>query len=107
MSPAALAKPETVQTNRTQLRQGQNAILKKAKGRTIVVVKARGREDEKCVLDKRYFDEILESLQSVLETLQITANPRLFNQLLRAGKTIDNDVRSGKLHSFEKAFGDR
>jgi len=107
MSPSALLKPERVRTNRTRLRQEQNAILKKAKGRTVVVVNARGRKDEKCVLDKRYFDEILESFQAALETLQITADHRLFSQLLLAGETIDKDVRAGRLHSLEEAFGGR
>lgn len=105
MSPSALLQPERVETNRSQLRQKQSSVLRKAKGRTVVVVTARGEQDEKCVLDKGYFEEILGKLREALETLEITADSRLFRQLLRAGETIDEDIRLGKLHSWEEAFG--
>ncbi len=105
MSPSALLKPERLQTNRSRLRQEQSSILKKAKGKTVVLVTARNQEDEKCVLDRSYFEELLQRFQAAVETLEITADTRLFNQLLRAGETLDEDVRRGRLHSFEEAFG--
>lgn len=106
MSPVALLKPQRLHTNRTRLRQEQSSVLRKARGRTVIVVTARNDEDEKCVLDRSYFEEILGKLQAALETLEITADPKLFSQLLRAGESIDKEVRRGTLHSFEEAFGD-
>lgn len=46
-------------------------------------------------------------MRSLLETLEIMADRRLFNQILRAAVTLDDDVRSGKLASFEEAFKER
>ncbi len=103
---APLLKPQKVKTSRSELRQRQSFILGRAKGRTVVVVRTRGRE-EKYVLDKAYFEEIMEKLRAALETLEITADTRLFGQLLKAAETIDEDIRRGKLHSLEEAFGGR
>jgi predicted AlkP superfamily phosphohydrolase/phosphomutase len=105
MTVSRLTRPHKVAVNRTQLRQNQNATLRRAKGNRIVVVSARGQE-QKLVLDKEYFDEVLRKLQSALETLEITMDRKMFNQILRAARTLDDDVRRGKLHSFGAAFGD-
>ena len=34
------------------------------------------------------------------------ADTELFEQIMRAAKTLDEDIREGKLHSFEEAFSD-
>ena len=39
-----------------------------------------------------------------METLEIIKDQKLFGQILKASKTIDDDIRLGKLHSFEEAF---
>jgi hypothetical protein len=87
------------------LRQNQSKILGQASGRIIVEVPGWTEEDGKYVVDKRYFDELLRKLRTTVETLEITADPRLFGQILRAAQTIDRDARGGKLHSFDEAFG--
>ena len=99
-----LARPEKVSVNRSQLRQHQSKIFRQAKGRTIVEVTGWSEEDEKYVVDKRYFDDLIQKLRTTLETLEITADPKLFGQILRAAETIDEDTRLGRLHSFEEAF---
>lgn len=58
------------------------------------------------VPDKGYFDEILQRFQSIEETLDITADRRLFHQILAATDTLDEDLKSGKLHSIEEAFAE-
>jgi hypothetical protein len=100
--PTALQK---VRVSRSQLRQNQSKIFKQARGRRVIEVTAWDEEDEKYVVDKRYFNHLLHTLRSTLETLEITANQKLFGQLVQAANTIDTEVRSGKLHSFEEAFG--
>jgi DNA-damage-inducible protein J len=34
-----------------------------------------------------------------------SVDPKLFGQILRAGQTLDQAARKGKLHSFHEAFG--
>jgi hypothetical protein len=105
MATINLALPERVKVNRSQLRQSQSKILRQAKGRTIIEIPGWTEEDGKYVVDKRYFDEVLRRLRATVETLEITADPKLFGQILRAARTIDDDARRGKLHSFDEAFG--
>lgn len=106
MSALTLAHPEKTKVNRSKLRQNQSKILREAKGRRIVEVAGRHPDEEKYVVDKRYFDDLLARLRATVETLEITADPKLFRQILRAADTIEGDLRRGKLHSFEEAFGE-
>jgi len=98
--------PERVKVNRSELRRNQSRIFRRAKGRTIIQVTGWSEEDEKYVVDKRYFDDLLQKLRATVETLEITMDPKLFAQILRAADTIDEHARLGKLHSFEEAFGE-
>jgi hypothetical protein len=88
------------------LRDHLRATLNKAKGSTVVAIAANDREDEKLLLDKNYFDELLTTFKSMMETLEITSDRKLFGQIVRAGSTLEEDTRLGKLHSFEEAFGE-
>ncbi len=106
MAAINLPLPEKVRVNRSELRQSQSKILRQAKGRTIIEVPGWTEEDGKYVVDKRYFDDLLRKLRATVETLEITADPKLFAKILRSAHTIDRDVRTGKLHSFDEAFGD-
>ena len=106
MSPLAAMSPQKVQVNRSQLRQKQSAILGKAKGRTVVVVSdARAGGEVKYILDRLYFEQLWKDLRAAVETLEITTDRKLFNQILRAAETLDADVRDRKLRPFEEAFG--
>ena len=71
-----------------------------------MVLTGRGGAEEKYVLDKRYFNELVAKFRSAVETLEITMDRRLFDRLLAAQDTLDQDIRRGKLHSFEEAFGE-
>lgn len=102
----ALTHPELLEVNRTDLRQNQSRWLKKARGKRILLIKSRDKEDEKVVLDKQYFDEIRKNLESTMETLEIAMDRKLFNQILAAADTLDEDLRLGKLHSLEDAFAE-
>ena len=78
----------------------------RASGHTVVRISASEEGDEKLVLDKKYFDEILQRLRAAAETLEITMDERLFPRIMAAAATLDEDMRLGKLHSFEEAFGE-
>jgi hypothetical protein len=106
MTARALTKPETREVNRSELRQKQRATLNLARGNTVVVISANDEGDEKLLLDKKYFDELVQELHSVMETLEIATDQKVFSQIMRAAKTLEKDTRRGKLHSFEEAFGE-
>jgi len=77
-----------------------------ARGNQVVVITANHEEDEKLLLDKKYFDEIVEKLRAVIETLEITSDQKLFKQILGVAQSLEEDTRLGRLHSFEEAFGE-
>ena len=106
MSAIALMQPEKIEVNRSELRQNQSALFRRAKGKRVLLVTSPNDEDQKYVLDKEYFEQILHQFESLIETLQIAMDRRLFNQILAAADTLEEDIRLGKLHSLEEAFGD-
>jgi hypothetical protein len=106
MSVKALTRPEKKIVNRSELRQKQRATLRMARGHQVVVISANDEEDEKLLLDKKYFDEIVKQLRAVIETLEIIGDQKLFNQILGVSESLEENTRLGKLHSFEEAFGE-
>ena len=107
MTAIALTKPEKHTVNRSELRQKQSATLRLARGNSVVVISANHEEDEKLLVDKRYFDELVQKLRSVVETLEIATDRKLFSQILRAAEHLEDNTRRGKLHSFAEAFGEK
>jgi len=75
-----------------------------ARGNQVVVISATHEEDEKLLLDKRYFEELVQRLRSTIETLEITSNQKLFKQILASVEDLEKNTRLGNLHSFEEAF---
>jgi len=106
MSARALTNAEIHEVSRTELRQHQSALLRRARGRKVLLVKANNEEDEKVVLDKQYFDQIRAELESLVETLEIAMDRKLFDRILAAADTLEEDLRLGKLHSLEEAFAE-
>src|SRR5580658_10913736 len=103
MAALALTKPKMVPVNRTEFRDNLRAKLDQAQGFTVVEISAPKNEDERVLLDKRYFDELVNCLKSLMETLEITTDRKLFQQIRLAASTLEEDTRLGKLHSFEEA----
>ena len=93
-------RPKMTKVDRAELRRDQAAILKKAAGKNVIVVRGRTEDEEKYIVDKRYFEDLLQQLRSTTETLAITADVRLFGNLLKAAETIEGDLRHGKPHSL-------
>jgi hypothetical protein len=107
MSATALTQPERKIVNRSELRQKQSATLRMARGNQVVVISATHEEDEKLLMDKKYFDDIVQKLRAVVETLDIMSNQKLFKQIVGVAATLEEDTRLGRLHSFEEAFGEK
>ena len=72
----------------------------------MLLIKANDEAEEKIVVDKKYFDQMRQKLEAVVETLEIAMDQKLFNQILAAADTLDEDLRLGKLHSLEDAFAE-
>ena len=72
----------------------------------MLLIKSNDPEEERVVLDKQYFDEIHKKLENLVETLEIALDRKLFNQILAAADTLEEDLRLGKLHSLEDAFAE-
>lgn len=106
MMTPTLTQPHKITVNRSDLRQNQSEYLGRARGTSVIKVIGRGAEEDKYVLDKKYFEDLIEQLRSTCETLNVMKDQKLFNQILKASQTIDEDIRLGKLHSFEEAFGE-
>lgn len=102
---AQLIRPEKIPVKRTDLRQNQSEVLSKVRGTTVVVVAGASQAaGEKCILSKQYFEDLVANVESLAETMEIMADRRLFDQILTASATLEEDLRQGKLHSFEEAF---
>jgi hypothetical protein len=97
--------PAKVRVNRTEFRQNQRELLDKAKGRTVVVITGEP-EEEKLVLDMKYFDEIMHRLKASIETLEVAMDKRLLANIMAAANTLDDDMRRGKLHSMDEVFSE-
>lgn len=105
MAAKTLIRPRAVRVNRSDLRQKQRETLNQAKRNTVVVISASDPQDEKLLVDKKYFDELVQRMHSLVETLEIMADRKLFAQILSAAPTLREDAKRGKLHSFEEVFG--
>jgi len=77
-----------------------------ARGNQVVVISATHEEDEKLLMDKKYFDELVQKLRAVIDTLDIMSDQKLFKQIVGVAATLEEDTRLGRLHSFEEAFGE-
>jgi len=106
MTVLALTRPEQKIVNRSELRQNQSATLRMAHGNQVVVISATHEEDEKLLLDKKYFDEMVQKMRALIETLEIMSDQKLFKQIVGVAQTLEEDTRLGRLHSFEEAFGE-
>jgi hypothetical protein len=99
-------QPEKVRVTRTDFRQNQREFLMKAKGSTVLVITGEAEQEEKFVLDSKYFDEIMKRLKASVETLEIAMDKRLLNNILSAATTLDQDVLDGNLLSMGDVFSE-
>jgi hypothetical protein len=98
---------ERVRVSRTEFRNNQRDFLDKAKGRTVVVITSSEKEEgEKLVIDKQYFDDIMQKLKAYFETLEVAKDTKLLNKITAAAQSLDDDLRHGRLHSMDNVFSE-
>ncbi len=88
----------------TKFRDNFKRYAKRAKGSRVVLVENR-REEPKYLVDREWLDSLLRERESALATLEILADRRLADRLLKLAKSLDGDVKAGRLHSMAEVFG--
>ena len=87
----------------TDLRQNLRVHLKAANANTVVLVENR-RQPAKYLVDKDFLDSLMKERESILATLEILADRELADRLLKLSKSIDEDVRGGRLLKTADVF---
>jgi hypothetical protein len=72
----------------------------------VVLVENR-RQDPKYIVDKEWFDNLIRDAKSTMATLEVLADRELTARLLGLSKTLDEDLRAGRLHTIEEVFGEQ
>src|SRR6266571_8062534 len=97
-------KPMDVKTvTATRFRGKLRAYLKEARANRVVLVENR-RQAPKYLVDKEFLDSLLKEREAILATLEILADRELTGRLLALSKTIDKDVRAGRLLTTGDVF---
>lgn len=90
----------------TKLRQRFKRYSKEAKGKRVILISNR-RQEPKYLVDKAWLDQILRERASVMATLEILADRKLTDRLVRLARTIDEDIRAKRLYTMEEVFGQK
>ena len=88
----------------TEFRGHAKDYLKMAKGDNVVLIENRRREP-KYIVDKEWFDDLMRDVKSTMATLEVLADRKLTERLLRLSTTLDRDLQAGRLHTLEEVFG--
>jgi predicted dinucleotide-utilizing enzyme len=90
----------------TDLRDHLRDSLNSAKENNVVLVENR-RQEAKYLVDKDFLDTLIRERDSIIATVEILADRELASHLFKLAETIDDDVRSGRIHlnSMEDVFG--
>jgi prevent-host-death family protein len=79
--------------------------LKAARANTVILVENR-RQPAKYLVDKEFLDSLVKERDSILATLEILTDRELTDRLLKLSKTVDDDVRAGRLLKTADVFGE-
>lgn len=88
----------------TKFRERFKDFAGQAKGDKVILVVNR-RQESKYLVDKEWFDVLMNERESVLATLEILADRQLATRLRKLAKKIDADVQAGKFHTMQEVFG--
>jgi hypothetical protein len=100
----ARASIDVKKVSATDLRGKLKVYLRQARANRVVLVENR-RQAPKYLVDKEFFDSLVDERESILATLEILADRKLTDRLLALAKTIDKDVVAGRLLTTREVFG--
>ncbi len=89
----------------TGFRDSLKDYLEAAEANRVVLVENR-RQKPKYLVDKAFLDSLMKEHESVIATLEILANPKLTERLLKLSETLDESVAAGKLLTTADVFGE-
>jgi hypothetical protein len=87
----------------TDFREKLKDYLQEARANTVVLVENRQRP--KYLVDKEFLDSLVKERESILATLEMMADRKFTDRLLKLSRTIDSDVRAGRLLKKADVFG--
>src|ERR1700722_16941892 len=88
-----------------ELRDSRRGALKSPTATRAARGENRG-QGAKYVVDKEFLDALVKERDSVLATLEILADRKLAARLIGLSKTIDKDLKSGRLLTTQDIFGE-
>jgi hypothetical protein len=89
----------------TDLRDSLKDCLKDARANKVVLIENR-RQPSKYLVDKDFFDTLVNERDSIIATLEILVDRGLTDRLLNLSKTIDSDFAAGRLLTTVDVFGE-
>jgi prevent-host-death family protein len=89
----------------SDFRERLKDYLKAARANTVILVENR-RQPAKYLVDKEFLDSLVKERDSILATLEILTDRELTDRLLKLSKTVDDDVRAGRLLKTADVFGE-
>jgi len=87
----------------TDFRDRLKDYLQAARANRVVMIENR-RHPAKYVVDKDFLDSLINERESIMATLEILADRKLTDRLLRLSKSLDKDVAAGRLLTTEEVF---
>jgi PHD/YefM family antitoxin component YafN of YafNO toxin-antitoxin module len=88
----------------TAFRDHLKSCLKAAKKDKVVLVENR-RQEAKYLVDKNWLDQLIRERESILATLEILLDRELTERLMNTARTLDEDIKAGRLRTVEEVFG--
>jgi len=77
--------------------------LKATRANRVVLVENR-RQPAKYLVDKEFLDSLVKEHESILATMEILADRKLTDRLLRLSESLDDDVAAGRLLKTADVF---
>lgn len=88
----------------TGLRERLKHYLKAATANRVVLIENR-RQPAKYLVDKKFLDSLVNERECILATLEVLADRKLTERLLKLSKSIDRDAAAGRLLTTADVFG--
>ncbi len=101
---ASVATIRVKKVTATEFRDDFKACASTARGEKVVLIENR-RAKPKYLVDKVWLDKVLRERADIMATIEVLADRSLTDRLLNVAKTIDQDVKAGRLHTMEEVFG--
>lgn len=94
---------EILSISTQDLRKNLRVALRQVRGNTVMVITIRGKSSGKLLVDKHYFEGLLNKLKSSLESIEIVKDRDFMNRLRIEDADLNNNGLSS-LKSLSEVF---